>query len=97
MEKEPQLHELDNEIASKIPAKWRDFGIHLGLPASKLDQISTEENNQCQNCFRRVFRECQSQNLDRSWSIILRILRKDAVGELALATELEERLLNKGE
>ena len=97
METEPRLHELDNEIVSKIPAKWRDFGIHLGVPASKLDQISTEENNQCQRCFRRVFREWQSQNWDRSWSIILRILRKDAVGELTLARKLEERLLNKGE
>lgn len=94
---EPQLHELDNEIGSKIPAKWRDFGIHLGLPPSKLDQISTEENNQSQNCFRRVFREWQRRNWDTSWSIILRTLRKDAVGELTLATKLEERLCNKGE
>jgi len=96
LEKEPQLHELDNEIVSKIPAKWRDFGIQLGLPVGKLDQISAEENTQCQNCFRRVFREWQSQNLDRSWSIILRVLRTDAVGELTLATKLEERLRNRG-
>lgn len=97
LETEPQFHELDNEIVSKIPAKWRDFGIQLGLPPGKLDQIFTEENNQSQNCFRRVFREWHSKNWDRSWSIILRTLRKDAVGELALATRLEERLLNKGE
>ena len=97
METEPQLRELDNEIVSKIPAKWREVGIQLGLPASKLDQISIEENNQCQSCFRKVFREWQSQNCHRSWSIILLALRTHAVGELAFAKKLEERLLNKGE
>jgi len=97
LEKEPQLHEVDNDIVSKSPAKRRDLGIQRGLRVGQLDQISAQQNYQCQKCLRRVFREWQSQNLDRSWSIIIRNLRKDAMGELALATNLEERLHNKGE
>ena len=94
LETEPQLDQLENEIATKIPTKWRAVGIQLGLLPIKLNQISTEENNGCQDCFRRVFTEWQSQNCDRSWSIILRILRTDAVGENRLASELTERLLS---
>ena len=93
----PKLYQFENEIASKIPTKWRAVGIQLGLLANKLDQISTEENNQCQSCFRRVFCEWQSQNCDRSWLAVLRVLRTDAVGEVRLARELRERLLNSGD
>ena len=97
METEPQLDQLENEIVSKIPHKWRAVGIQLGVPVNKLHQISTEENINCQNCFRRVFSEWLSQNCDRSWSKVLQVLRTDAVGEVRLATELTERLLNNGE
>ena len=97
LETEPQLHQLENEIVSKIPTKWKAVGIQLGVPANKLDQISTEEINDCQNCFRRVFREWKSQDCEKSWSVLLHILQTDAVGAVSLAKELTERLLNNGE
>jgi len=97
LETEPQLREFENEIASKIPAKWKAVGIQLGLTSNKLDQISTEESNDCQNCFRRVFTEWESQNCVRSWSDILRILQRDAVGEGKLAEEVRKKLQNNCE
>ena len=92
LETEPHLYELENEISSKIPAKWKAVGIQLGLTANKLDQISTEESNDCQNCFRRVFIEWKSQNCEKSWSALLRILQTDAVGEGRFAEEVRKNL-----
>ena len=96
METEPRLHELDNEIVSKIPAKWKTVGIQLGLTARKLDQISIEESNDCQNCFRRVFTEWKGQNCERSWSVLLRVLQTAAVDEGRLAEEIRQKLQNNG-
>ena len=41
-EPSPRLADLLNDIASKIPAKWRDIGINLGLSPGILDNIQNQ-------------------------------------------------------
>ena len=96
LETEPQLREFENEIASRIPAKWKTVGIQLGLADNQLDQISTDTNNDCRECFRRVFREWKSKNCERSWSVLLRVLLTAAVDEGRLAEEIRQKLKNNG-
>jgi len=91
LETEPQLREFENEIISKIPAKWKAFGIQLGLTENMLDQISAE-NNDCQECFRREYGEWTSQDCERSWLVILRILHEGRIAE-----EIRQKLQNNGE
>jgi len=97
LETEPQLHEFENEIASKIPAKWKAVGIQLGLRENQLDQISADNNNDCRECFRRVFKEWKRRNCERSWSVLIQILQSAAVDEGRLAEEIRQRLINNGE
>ena len=82
-----------NDIASKIPAKWRSVGIQLGLPSGTLDSI--EKNNAgkpqaCLDSFEQVFFtwERQGPPSPYTWEAIIDVLRAPAVGEIALADEL---------
>ena len=44
------LMDLMNDIASKIPAKWRSVGIQLGLPSTTLDSIQQENAGKPRAC-----------------------------------------------
>ena len=81
-----------NDIASKIPAKWRSVGIQLGLPSSTLDSIQQENAGKpraCLDSFEQVFTTWERQGPSPyTWKTIIEVLRKPAVGEVALADEL---------
>ena len=41
----PQLVDLINEIAVKLPDKWQEIGLGLGLEEYELKKIKLEEQN----------------------------------------------------
>ena len=89
----PQLADLMNEIGAVIPAKWRDVGVQLGIAPDVLDGIqcqNAEKPRSCQTSFEQVFNEWRLQGSKTSytWTHIIGILRRPAVGENALAETL---------
>ena len=82
-----------NYVASKIPSKWRSVGIQLGLPVSTLDSIQRENAGKphaCLDSFEQVFTTWEKQGRSSyTWNTMIDALRKPAVGEGALANELE--------
>ena len=91
----PELPDLMNEIASVIPAKWRDVGIQLGLSTGTLDGIERENGskpNSCLQSFEKVFtRWEQHHSKPYTWDTIIGALRAPAVCENALAEALSAK------
>ena len=82
-----------NYIASKIPVKWRSVGIQLGLSSSTLDSIQSNNAGKphaCLDSFEQVFSAWEKQGPSPyTWDVIINVLRTPAVGEVALADELD--------
>ena len=89
----PRLKDLMNDIAAVIPAKWRDVGIQLDLPIGLLDSIQSQNSREPSpqlKSFEQVFVEWSKQDSETTytWTHIIAILRKSAVGENNLADNL---------
>eukprot|EP00731_Ephydatia_muelleri_P033985 Em0044g5a len=89
----PKLEDLMNEIGAVIPSKWRDVGVQLGIAPGVLDGIqrqNTEKPRSCQVSFEQVFNEwrLQGSKTTYTWTHIIGILRRPAIGENDLAETL---------
>ena len=84
---------LMNDVASKIPAMWRSVGIQLGLSLSTLDSIQSNNAGKSRSnlvSFEQVFSTWEKQGPSPyTWNTIIEVLRTPAVGQVALADELE--------
>ena len=81
-------------VASKIAAKWRSVGIQLRLSPATLDSIESNNAGKPQACyldpFEQVFTIWEKQGSSPyTWDVIIAALRTPAVGEIALADELD--------
>ena len=87
------LKDLMNDVASKIPNMWRSVGIQLGLSNITLDNIEEKMDRKPHaflDSFEQVFTKWEQQGPSPyTWNTITEVLRKPAVGELALADQLE--------
>ena len=84
-----------NEIAAKIPTKWKDVGLQLGLDHNVLEGIGPADAN---HCYMKVFTQWRSQNSAEHpylWSTIVQALQTQAVGEKRLAVEIENKLTGR--
>ena len=95
LESEPELSALMDQIASRIPNKWRAVGIALGLTINELSCFSANEDPS--RCFTFVFTIWRSRmtRLPYSWGTVVEVLRSPSVGELKMAEQLEKRLTNQ--
>eukprot|EP00731_Ephydatia_muelleri_P018926 Em0011g966a len=89
----PKLLDLMNEIGAVIPSKWRDVGVQLGIAPGVLDGIqrqNAEMPRSCQASFEQVFNEWKLQGSETpyTWTHIIGILRRPAIGENDLAETL---------
>ena len=88
-----------NEIASVIPAKWRDVGIQLGVSPGTLDGIQSQNAGKppisaLQHSFERVFVEWkQLAQCPYTWKTIIDVLTTPAVAENELAIILAAKYL----
>lgn len=81
-----------NDLAARIPNRWKSVGIQLGLTSNQLDAIA--DTHDPINRFMMMLNWWQ--RLDKmvrpcSWSTIVKALRTNAVQEERLANELETK------
>ena len=82
-----------NNVAATIPAKWRAVGIQLRLSSAALDNIQSQAAGRPDSnmqSFEQVFEQWQRQGPSPyTWRTIIDALTAPAVGEVALANDLE--------
>ena len=90
----PELGDLMNEIAAKIPDKWMEVAIGLGLVASDIKRIETDvPTHKAYPCYMEVFDVWKNKiTKPYTWDTILRTLRTELVNAHRLAETLESRL-----
>ena len=88
----PLLHQLLNDVAEVIPARWRSVGIQLKLSPQKLDSIISENGHSNKYCFEQVFKEWRKKDPQSySWTELIEALEKPAVAENDLANKLRNK------
>ena len=89
----PQLSDLMNEIGAVIPAKWRAVGVQLGIASDVLDGIQYQNAGNAE--FEQVFIKWREQGSKTpyTWTHIIDILRRPAVGKNELADTLATKFL----
>ena len=95
MDSEPKLLDLMNEVAAKIPSKWRDIGLQLGLSQGVQEGIATISPRNTNLCYSNVFTLWENQNSTThpyTWSTIVKVLQAQSVGEEKLATKIKSKL-----
>ena len=96
LESKPQLSDLMKEVASKMPVKWKEISIQLGLTLNDqkcfIDATSGDPNQ----CFTFVFNVWRNQaTRPYTWSTVIQVLEAPAVDETRLAWELRTKLQSK--
>lgn len=90
MQSEPQLPDLMNEVAAKIPAKWLPVGIAVNLPHSDLQGLPASDP--CQ-CFTSIFATWKNKETrPYTWLTLIHALQTPIVGELNLANIITSKL-----
>ena len=95
LDSQPELKDLMNEVAAKIPSKWRDVGLQLGVEQSIIDGIYNTELGDTNRCYSKVFTQWKNQNSSRypyTWSTLVDALQAAAVGEQHLADKIKNNL-----
>ena len=84
-----------NEVAAKIPAKWRDVGLQLGVDQGVLDGIASISPGDTNRCYSNAFTRWKNQNLmthPYTWLTVVRALETQSVGENRLASKIKNKL-----
>jgi len=93
LQNEPELRHFQNLIACKIPRKWQQVGIQLGLEEGELRAFAESAGGDHMHCFTSVFTAWRNrQTRDFSWETVVSVLRTRAVGEIRLADEVSSVL-----
>ena len=81
-----------NEVAAKIPQKWHEVGIQLGMEYDQLQSLSVSNPPGSQQ-FASVFtawKNCMRK--DYTWAVLIEVLKTPAVNETRLARDLSKKL-----
>ena len=92
MQSAPELPDLMNEVAAKIPQKWHEIGIQLGVEYDQLKFLLVSNPPGSQQ-FASVFtawKNCMKR--DHTWAVLIQALKTPAVNEPRLAQELSTKL-----
>ena len=85
-----------NEVAAKIPSKWRDVGLQLGLDHGVLEGIASISLGDTNHCYSNVFTRWKNQNSAThpyTWLTLVQALESQAVGQTRLADEIKNELI----
>ena len=81
-----------NEVAAKIPSKWRVVGLQLGLKHGELDGIAANCSNDTSHCYSKVFEHWKnSKTCPYTWLTIVDVLQALSVNEERLADEIKSK------
>ena len=93
LESEPELSDLMNEVASQVPAKWKQISIQLGLTPSDQECFVASNPNDPLQCFTSVFRVWKNRaTRPYKWSTVIEVLETPAVDEKRIAQKLRTKL-----
>ena len=95
LDSEPELSDIMMEVAAKIPGKWRDVGLQLGVDHDVLEGIATISQGDTNLCYSNVFTRWKHQNSithPYTWSTLVQALKTPAVGEERLANKIKSEL-----
>ena len=95
LDSEPELPVLLNVVAAKIPCKWKDIGLQLGVDQGVLEGIAATSPSDTNHCYIKVFTRWKDQNSPThpyAWSTLVNALEALAVGENRLADEIRNNL-----
>ena len=93
LENEPELSDLMNKVASKVPGKWKQISIQLGLTPEDQNCFMDATFGDPTQCFIFVFNVWKSRaTRPYTWSTIIQALKTPSVGELRLAQEITAKL-----
>ena len=95
LESKPELSDLMDEIAAKIPGKWRDVGLRLELDQGVLDGIALTNQGNTNHCHSDVFTRWKNLNSTThpyTWSTVVQALESETVGEKLLANKIKNEL-----
>ena len=95
LDSELELADLMNEVAAKIPGKWRDLGLQLGLDMGALDGIAVISPGDNNHCFTNVFTRWKNQNSAThpyTWLTVVQALQTASVGESRLSEKIKNKL-----
>ena len=88
----PELPDLMNEVAAKIPQKWHEVGIQLGMEHDQLiflSQSTPPGSRQFASLF-TAWKNCMKK--EYTWAVLIQALKTPAVNEPKLARELSTKL-----
>ena len=87
----PNLRDLCEYVGAKIPSKWRQFGIFVGVRQEDLDAIQASESQWLRNCFIQVFDKWHNGlTSPYTWEKVAEAL--ESIGEKWLLEELHKKL-----
>ena len=95
LDSQPKLSDLMNEVAAKIPSKWRDVGLQLGLDQGVLEGIASISPGDTNLYYINVFTRWKNQSSTthpHTWSTLVQALESPAVGERRLADKIKSEL-----
>ena len=84
-----------NTVAAKIPGKWREVAIGLGLDSIDISHIEADvPTHKSTPCYLAVFDTWKNKGTeDYTWDTLLNALRTPLVGARKLATSIENHFL----
>ena len=95
----PELLDLLERIAARIPAKWEEVGYALRIEREHMERIKSEtlRLSSTMTSYREVFNHWLSHALERcTWTVVLTALETRQVGEAPLARRIRQDLLKRG-
>ena len=93
LQSEPELSDLQNEIATKIPNMWYAVGIQLKLTHNDLCSWLAESPSDTKKLFGHVFTAWKERGTrDYSWATMIEVLKTPSVCQPRLAEELAKKL-----
>lgn len=94
------MHDLLEEIAAAIPAKWEEVGYALRIERERMDQIKHETMrlSSTATSYCEVFNHWLKNTLEhqRTWNTVLNALATKLVGEEQLARKITLKIIQKG-
>ena len=90
------LFQFMENVAIKIPSKWKRVGVAFGLNQSQIDAIEKHRLADAIECFSDVFKYWQETSTHKqpaNWASLISVLRSNYVGEERLAEYIQETFM----
>ena len=88
LRKQPEISDILNQVAVKVPDKWQVLGIQLGMSYDQLKTIAAKDQTY-QSCYAEILEHWKKNGpLPYTWATIIDILKEPSVDLADLATEL---------